>query len=202
MSDNSMPSVKPPSVGLIILAAGASTRLGTPKQLLPFRGRSLLVHAYETALASVCRPVIVVVGAQAQRMRTVMQDLPAQVVENAAWSEGMGSSIRAGMAAAQDYKGLEAVVLMVCDQPLLTPQVIDSLVQTHRATGKDIVASHYADTVGVPALFGASLFHELSELSGTEGAKRLLARYPDAVASVPFAGGSVDIDTAQDYAQL
>src|SRR5580692_2476743 len=111
----------PIRVALILLAAGPSTRLGQPKQLLPFRGRSLLRHAAETALASSCRPVVVVLGASAERMKSELTDLPVMIAVNSGWESGMGSSIRAGLEALTNGKnadaGVGAVVIMVCDQP-------------------------------------------------------------------------------------
>lgn len=195
-----------PSFGLIILAAGESSRLGSPKQLLEFNGQSLLRHACETAIASLCRPVIVVLGAQSSRLREEIQNLPVNTIENAAWSEGVGTSIKVGLAALTGSENnsstLQGVVIMLCDQPLLSSEHIDQLVRTHQLTGKAIVASRYGNTLGVPAFFSAAFFGELLSLPNEVGAKRLFNQYPTNVASVPFEGGAVDIDTLEDYAKL
>ena len=129
-------------IALILLAAGASTRLGRPKQLLGFRGRSLLRHAAETALASVCRPVVVVLGALADRLQTELTALPVTVALNPAWAEGMAKSIRAGLKeVSSKTPGPDAVVIMLCDQPLITAGMLDQLVSMHRSSGMGIVAS-------------------------------------------------------------
>jgi molybdenum cofactor cytidylyltransferase len=191
------------SFGLILLAAGGSARLGRPKQLLEFRGQPLLRHAAETALASQCRPVVVVLGAEAEACADVLNGLPVRIVINADWNEGLSSSIRAGIAALESEKlAVSAAILCVADQPHLTAPLLNSLIETHRATGKKIIAAQYAGVPGPPALFCASLFDQLKTLSGDEGARRVLLANPDTVALVPFPEGSLDIDTAADYAQL
>lgn len=186
-----------PDVGLVILAAGGSSRLGTPKQLLLYQGRSLLRRAAEAALASVCRPVVVVLGAQAAKCREELSGLNVETVQNTRWAEGMGASLRAGLdALPADSTG---VVVCLCDQTRLSPDVINALVTAQAKTGASLVASEYGGTVGVPALFSSVLFAELRELK--EGAKPLLRRYGAQLAAVPFPGGAVDIDTPEDAAQ-
>jgi len=113
--------------------------LGQPKQLLSFRGRSLLRHAAETALASVCRPVVVVLGAFAERLNGELSGLPVTVAMNLQWAEGMSSSIRAGLKAlAAESAGPNAVVIMLCDQPLVSAQFLNRLVAVHQSSGKGI----------------------------------------------------------------
>lgn len=192
-----------PAVGVVILAAGASTRMGTPKQLLPYRGRSLLRHAAETALTSVCHPIIVVLGANAERLRQEVKDLPVQVVENLRWVEGMSSSIRAGVAALDaEPDKTSAVVLALCDQPFVSAQVINHLVEAYHFTGKPVVASEYSGTLGVPALFSRTLFSEIKALRGGEGAKQVITKYAHDVLGVPFPEGAIDVDTPKDYEQF
>lgn len=185
------------SIGLILLAAGGSTRLGTPKQLLTYQGQTLLRRAAETALASVCRPVVVVLGAQAARLQEELAGLAVQIVENPHWAEGMGTSLRAGLDALTETQ--EGAVVCLCDQPLLSADIIDALVTAHDDTEKPIAACEYDGTVGVPALFSRALFSELRALK--EGAKPLLRRHASQIAIVPFPGGDADIDTPEDAAQ-
>jgi molybdenum cofactor cytidylyltransferase len=191
------------AVGLIVLAAGGSSRLGHPKQLLPYRGRTLLRHAAETALLSVCRPVVVVLGAQPDRLRPELSGLDVRVVDNPGWEAGMGSSIRAGLAALEtaspDGAGL---VLMLCDQPLVSAAALDALVQAHADTGSPFVASAYADTRGVPAFFSRALFPELRALPDAQGAKPLLARHAAETVALPLPMGVWDVDTEADYNRL
>lgn len=188
-------------IGLLILAAGGSSRLGAPKQLLTYGGQSLLRRTAETALASVCRPIVVVFGAQAARLREELHGLSVETVENGDWAQGMGTSLRAGLDALLTQNAdIEGIVVCLCDQPLLTSEVIDSLVSVSHQTGKPVAACEYGGTVGVPALFRRALFPELRTL--TEGAKPLLRRHSTQIAAVPFPGGAIDIDTLADYERL
>ena len=190
-------------VGLVILAAGGSTRLGPPKQLVAYRGRSLLRHAAEVAVGSLCRPIVVVLGAHAAKLETEVHDLPVQVTENRLWAQGMATSLRCGVEVLDAAeKELGAVVIMLSDQPLVSVPAIDALVQAYRSGGKPIIASAYDGILGVPALFDRRLFPELLALEGEEGARRIIARHPRDVHGIPFPGGGLDIDTPQDCEQL
>ncbi|HEY9632945.1 MAG TPA: nucleotidyltransferase family protein [Coleofasciculaceae cyanobacterium] len=192
-----------PAVGLIILAAGASTRMGTPKQLLPYRGYSLVRHIVEVATTSVCQPIVVVLGANAERIKPEVSQLPVQIVENQQWAEGMSASIRVGLEALLAVnQNLEAVAIALCDQPFVSSQTLDRIVEAFHFTGKPIIASEYAETLGVPALFSRILFSELMALKSNEGAKQLIKRHIDEVFSIPFPDGAIDIDTPKDYEQL
>ncbi len=190
-------------VGLILLAAGGSRRLGEPKQLLEFAGRTLLRRAVETAVSSCCRPVVVVLGAEAERCAAELQDLPVRIALNARWNDGMAGSVRAGLdALLAEEPNAAAAVLCLCDQPQLTAAVLDAITVAHLTTGQPIVASTYRSVLGAPALFAANRFAELRELVGDEGARRLFARHPDEVAVVPFPGGDNDVDTPADRTAL
>lgn len=190
-------------VGMIILAAGSSTRMGTPKQLLHFRGRSFLRHTVEVAVASICEPIVVVLGANAEKMRHEVNQLPVVLVENQDWQQGMSASIRVGIRTLINASAkIEAAVLALCDQPFVSCDVLNQLVETYRATAKGIIASQYADTLGAPALFNRKFFSELMTLEADVGAKKVFKKYPNEVFPLPFAAGIVDIDTPQDYQVL
>jgi molybdenum cofactor cytidylyltransferase len=187
-------------IGVIILAAGASTRMGRPKQLLLHRGQTLLRRTVETALASVCRPVVVVLGAHVESVRNELEQLPAYAAENPEWNKGMSSSIRIGLETLiASNSEVDGAVIMLCDQPLVTAGVINELVEARRETGKAIVASAYGETRGVPALFSRQLFAEIASLKVNEGARQVIASHPDDVATVDFPEGAIDVDTPQDY---
>lgn len=189
-----------PTIGIIILAAGASTRMGKPKQLLPYQGRSLLRHITEVAIASKNQPIIVVLGANAEIIKPEICQLPVQIVENLQWASGMSSSIQAGVNALG--QNVEAVAIALCDQPFVSVQVINQLVEAYRRSDKAIVACEYADTLGVPALFHHTFFSKLTNLKQGEGAKQIIKKYINQVTSIPFLQGKIDIDTPDDYEQL
>jgi molybdenum cofactor cytidylyltransferase len=190
------------TVGLLLLAAGSSSRLGRSKQLLRWEGQSLLRRAAEAAVGSGCGPVVVVLGAQAEAHRSELEGLPVQAVLNPHWEQGMGSSLRRGMEAVGQVAGVEAVVVAVCDQPHVRAEHLAALVQAWRTQGLPIVASEYAGTVGVPALFHRSLFAELVALPAQAGAKVVLQREPSRVAVLPLPEAAVDVDTPEDAERL
>lgn len=191
------------NVAIIILAAGASTRMGKPKQLLPYQGSSLLKHTIESAIASVCKPVVVVLGANAQQIRSEARQPSVQIVENPQWNLGMSSSIRSGiLSLSTACESVDAAVIAVCDQPFISSEIINLLVEAYHSTGKPIIASQYAQTLGVPALFNHLFFSELTALGETIGAKHLINRHLKEVFCVPFPLGAIDIDTPKDYEQL
>ncbi len=189
--------------GVIILAAGASTRMGAPKQLLEIGGRPLLVSAVEAALASPAWPVVVVLGAQAEKIRPVLARLPVLVTENPAWSEGMAASIRAGITTLRQFsRHLDAALIALCDQPAFSADTIAQLIAAQRATGRSIVAARYGGRNAAPALFLRDHFSALAELTGEEGARTLLNADPARVASVDLPALAVDLDTPADVAAL
>ena len=190
--------IPPPLVPVAILAAGASRRLGEAKQLVRFRGRTLLAHAIATALAADCGPVLAVLGAGGEDLREEAAAAGARVVENPDWASGLGSSVRSALAA---VAGAEAVLFTVCDQPMVTADLLAAIVRAYR-DGREIVAAAYDGAVGVPALFSRRYFGELEALQGDAGARRVLARHADAVHAIPFPGGGMDVDTPADLGRL
>ncbi|WP_414517726.1 nucleotidyltransferase family protein [Nostoc sp. PCC 9305] len=191
------------TIAIMILAAGASTRMGTPKQLLLYQGRSFLQYITEIAIASVCQPVVVVLGANAEQIHPQIKQLPIKVVKNSDWASGMSTSIKSGLELLNNLpQKIEAVVITLCDQPFVSPQIINQLVDTYYSTKKPIIACEYGDTLGVPALFSQTFFSELATLKETSGAKRVINHNLNEVFSIPFPLGGIDIDTPKDYEQL
>ena len=179
-------------IAAAILAAGESRRLGRPKQLLPFRGTTLLRAIACEACISACDRVAVVVGAHAASVAGTVQGLPVAVVPNVLWQEGMAASIRCAVAWAV-RGGSDALALLVCDQPALNAAHLDRLVAEYRVH-RHPIASRYAGALGVPAVFGAAEFPQLFALSGDIGARRVLAATrPHAV---DWPDGACDVDTA------
>lgn len=192
----------PPVVGVVVLAAGASRRLPGPKQLLRVHGVTLVRRAAETAVEVACGPVVVVLGAAAPQIRSELADLDVRVVENRHAAKGLSTTVRAGLTALCAAGEPDAALFMTCDQPLLTAELLRSIVAAHAATRPRAVACEYAGTVGVPALFSRSLFEELLTLEGDVGAKQVLQRHASEVVRVPFEPGSLDIDTPEDAGRL
>jgi molybdenum cofactor cytidylyltransferase len=188
-------------VAVAVLAAGGSSRMGRPKQLLPFGDRSLLRHGVEVALAAECGPVVAVLGAEVERLRPELDGLPVEVLANGDWELGPGTSVRAAVDAVDANPRVGALVFLLCDQPLVSADHIHRLIEEHQTTGFPMVASGYAGTLGVPALFSRECFLALRALDPAVGAKQLLARRPDTVAAVPFPDGEIDLDTPEDYAR-
>lgn len=191
------------TVGAVILAAGASSRMGRPKQILRYRDDTLLRHAARAALGAGCWPVIAVTGAHAELSRGELAGLDVREAFNPQWESGMASSIRAGLEGVlRAHAEVPAVVFLLCDQPLVTAGVVAALIEAHRATGSSLVASAYGGSFGVPALFSSSLFGELARLEGRAGAKQVIEKHLAETQVVPFAGGEIDIDTPDDLARL
>jgi molybdenum cofactor cytidylyltransferase len=173
--------------------------MGTAKQALEFQGQSLLRRAVSTALACQCRPIVVVLGSRAQELAQQAQGMNVTVVVNDNWPAGMGSSIRAGMSG---IGAVDAVVIFLCDQPLVTSQSLDRLVATHFESGQKITAATYAGVVGTPVVFSGSLFDDLRTLPDAQGGKAILARYPEAIHQFPLEEAEVDVDTIADFERL
>jgi molybdenum cofactor cytidylyltransferase len=177
--------------------------MGSPKQTLQYRGESLLRRAALAAIGAGCRPVIVVTGANSELSRRELQGLEVREVLNTHWETGMASSIRAGVEGLVSADAdAEAVILMLCDQPHVTAEVISGLVAAHRATGRPVVASTYGGSFGVPALFSREIFAELARLEGAAGAKQVIKRHASEAHFLPFQAGEVDVDTPDDFSRL
>ena len=190
--------------GLIILAAGSSSRLGSPKQNLVYRGQTLLQRAIQTALTSVCHEkVVVVLGANEGEIRPSISDELVYITYNPHWQEGMSSSIRLGITELLRIEpNIKAAILMLCDQPFVDPLLIYQLTEKKADSFSSIIACTYRDTLGVPVLFDASYFPRLLMLQGKEGAKTLIRDFPNDVATIAFPLGAIDIDTIEDYERL
>ena len=191
------------TIGIIVLAAGASSRLGKPKQLLLYKGESLLHHSVKAAIETKLQPVIAVLGSNAERVRKEAERTPVHVVINTQWQEGMASSIRCGVnALLESAPSVEGLILMVCDQPFVDAALLREVIAAHLKSGKPIVACSYEDSFGPPVFFHRSLFSELLQLRGDIGARGVIRRHANEVAVVPFAAGTIDVDTEADYEKL
>ena len=188
---------------VIILAAGQSSRLGKPKQLLRYQNKTLLQHAIDTAKLSLIEFVLVVLGSSADTILSETEISRVHVVKNDYWQSGMASTIGQGIQALQTIDAtIDAAILMLCDQPFVTPDLLNSLIEKQKETDKPIIASQYGDTIGTPALFHQQFFGELMQLKGDTGAKKIIIQNSDLLATVSFQKGSIDIDTIDDYKAL
>jgi molybdenum cofactor cytidylyltransferase len=191
------------SCGIVILAAGASTRLGKPKQLLQYRGKTLLAHAVNEAMNSNADAVVVIFGKDADLFKKEIDEKKARVAINSSWEEGMASSVRLGLdTLLNDKPYIDAVIFMVCDQPHISSSILSELIKTQQKTTKQIVTCNYGESIGPPALFHKKYFKELMKLSGDAGARKIIQQNMNDVATILFPDGGIDIDTNEDYEAL
>lgn len=186
------------------MAAGASARLGEPKQLLRFGEQSLLRCAAQVAISLENQKTVVVLGANREKIIHEIADLPIEIAVNEDWQSGMSRSIKSGL-----QKLLEtaphcaAAILMLCDQPFVGEQTLRKLIQKFAATKKPIVACEYAKTVGVPALFAPETFGDLLNLQGEAGARFVIQKFAAAgLAKIAAPEAAFDVDTIEDYRRL
>lgn len=190
----------PATIGALVLAAGGSSRMGRPKQLIEFRGRTLVRNATLAALRGGCRPVWVVLGAHAARVRREVADLEARIVVHRGFRAGLASSIRRGLAELRrGAESPEAVMLLLCDQPWLSGVVVRRLarawLRAARHEGITMAACEYSGTLGTPAVFAREEFPRLAALGGDRGAKALLLGSAKRVVRVSWERGAIDLDS-------
>jgi len=191
------------TVAAVILAAGASRRLGQPKQLLVYRGEALLESAARLAAEAGAVPVITVLGAHLAEISAAIPQGESIRVYNDRWEQGIAGSIHAGLhALATIAPEADGVLLMTCDQPRLTAAHLHALLDAFTAVkAESIAASFYSGTLGVPAIFPRSVFPQLLELRGDQGARKLLLDPPCPLLRIDFPG-EVDIDSPDDLRHL
>lgn len=189
--------------GIVILAAGSSSRLGQPKQLLEFQGTTLIQRITQIAVNAVKKPVVVMLGANCSLIHAQLTHLPVHIVYNPDWSQGMTSSIRKGLMALLYFSpDTEAVIFAVCDQPYISPDLFVEMLDAGNKTLKPIVACLYNNILGTPVLFKKEYFDVVLSLKDNEGARKILQAHPESVEAVPFPLGVIDVDTMQDYNAL
>lgn len=186
-------------IGIVVLAAGASTRMGTPKQVLPWAGVTLLEHCTGVAL-SLKVPVTVVLGAHETEVRNKVDFSKVDTAVNRNWMEGMGSSIAVGMRRiTSNNPNLDAVLILLGDQPFVDHAYLKSLLKAFFQKGTGIVATDYGGSLGVPAVFGKEFFPALLTLKGLTGAKTLLETKSAHITAIPGGAKTTDIDYPGDY---
>ncbi len=189
--------------GILILAAGQSNRMGRPKQLLKYNGSPLIKRVTEIAIVTECSPIVIVLGAYAEKIQSALPMNGIHVLINTQWQEGMASSIREGLKelVRLDDK-IDGVVVLVCDQPYLETKHINALIELQAQKNLPAVACSYEGVLGTPALFHKSLFQQLLNLQGDSGAKKILSSLNIETGVVEFDEGIFDVDTESDYEKL
>ena len=206
------------SAAAIILAAGSSSRMsgGRHKLLLPLDDRPVLAHVIDASLKSQAHPIIVILGHQSDQVRLHLKQNTnyehITLVENVHYQQGMSSSLRTGIQTllANDYRNkcnsyqIDSALIVLGDQPLITPTIIDTLIAAYRSAGKAIVAPLYNGKRGSPVLFDKSLFTELIEVTGDEGGRTVLERHRDEVELIEIGDAlpNYDVDTWEAYQQV
>ncbi|WP_460953848.1 nucleotidyltransferase family protein [Spirosoma litoris] len=187
-------------IGTIILAAGDSSRMGgEPKQLLTYKGQSLIRRITEQALALQRGPVVVVLGANRARIVPELTGLPVTLVDNANWPTGQASSLKTGLAALYiTHKDIEAVLVLHTDQPLVSLGLLLHMLEVRRENDKGIVACRYDTQLSVPALFDRDYIPELLALEGDKGVKWVIGKHKNDCLEVLFEAGSIDLDSKRD----
>jgi molybdenum cofactor cytidylyltransferase len=185
-------------IAAVILAAGGSSRMGRPKQLLEIGGVTLIQRVTRAALEGGCDPVLVISGAGHEVLSGELISMPVELVHNADWAKGIGSSIRAGFSELQRRPGVDGAIILLCDQPSIGAEVILRLRQAWLAAGTPMAACTYAGTLGPPCGFARQMFADLINLGDSDGAKKLLIADPKKVTQIAWPDGTIDLDTESD----
>ncbi len=189
------------NTGIIILAAGASSRMGMPKQLLMIEGKTLIKRVSEMAIDTLCHPVVVVLGANKAPIRKEIEKIPLTIIENQKWEDGMSSSMKMGLVGAyMTEKEIDAVIFLTVDMPFVSTKLINDMIEKAiENPDSQIVACSYSKQLGIPVLFKRSLFNDLIELKGDEGAKKIVLKNKDKTTIIDFPEGKFDLDTIDEY---
>ena len=189
------------NTSIIILAAGASTRMGMPKQLLMIEGKTLIKRVSEMAMDTTCYPIVIVLGANRGLVRKELDKMPITVIDNTQWENGMSSSIKIGLAGAyMTQKAIDAVIFLTVDMPFVSAKLINDMVaKATENPDSQIVACSYDKQIGIPVLFKRSIFNDLLELKGDEGAKKIVLKNKDKTSLIDFPIGKFDLDTIDEY---
>ncbi len=189
-------------IGGILLAAGGSSRLGRPKQLVQYQGKTLIRRSAEALIEAGCSPVIVVLGGEVDGSTAELRGLAVEIAFNTEWRTGMSSSIVSGVRRLIEIEPhIDGVLITLCDQPDIKPQFLARFVNRYSEEPHDIIATDYGEAKGVPALFSRTLFDQLLSLKGDKGARDLI-RNSNNVAIIRADAVFSDIDTPEDLARL
>lgn len=197
-----MEILKTTNISIILLAAGQSSRMGSPKQLLLYKGKTLIQNSIDLT-EKIGLNTVAVVGAYSEQIIGQTDFKHVKIEVNAVWHEGMSSSLQCGLSyLLRSNPDTEAIIVILCDQPLLTSQVIINIVRKYQETFSPIVHCNYGETTGPPTLFHKSTFSYIMELTGDQGGKNVINLFSEKVVYVDFQGGEFDIDTTENFNHL
>ncbi|MBT8235830.1 MAG: nucleotidyltransferase family protein [Bacteroidia bacterium] len=185
----------------LMLAAGSSSRMGTPKQLLPWGNATLIEHCISVAQQSKLDSILVVLGAEAKAILPSIEALNVDIIINREWASGMASTIRTGVDQLSSVNPPDGILIMLADQPFIKTEELDAMIDAFDSKDQ-IIASAYKERLGVPALFGAAHFDLLRSLSGDKGAGAVLNEKKDTIKTLPLPSDLTDIDTMERYISL
>lgn len=191
-----------PRTGIVILAAGESSRLGYPKQIVRYKDKTLLQLAIDAANGSKADKRVLVLGAFKDEIKKTFLGASIPNIPNPKWEKGMSSTLVKGLEYLQKIEPVDQVVIMLCDQPFVDSKIIDKLIAAQAKSGKGIVACKYSKTFGVPILFDKKYFPELLALTGDEGGKSIAQANEEDLELVTFTKGKTDVDTEADLRDL
>ena len=189
------------AISVILLAAGGATRFGSAKQVIAIDGIAMVRHCALNAMNSGAS-LVVVTGAYRHDVENALRDLDVTTVHNADWNLGMGSSVACGIGRVAQDPDVEATIILLADQPLVSTDDLRELMSQHQKQPDCIIAASADETIMPPCLFPRSYFPELLTLRGENGARAVLERHGDRVVTVPMPNAAVDIDTKEAYAQF
>ena len=193
----------PKNIGAVILAAGSSSRLGRPKQLVEYKGKTLLQHTIDCVTDIGFNPSVLVLGANRDKILEQTEAQSITVSRNSKWAEGIASSIRYGLGESLKLNpSLQHILYLLSDQPYVNTDLLKKIVNSHLNGSHVITACTYKNNIGIPALFDRKYFTDLTALKGDIGAKNIMIEHRDRVHTIPFDAGAFDVDTEEDVSKL
>jgi len=187
----------------LLLAAGSSSRMGQPKMLLDFNGKTLLQHIIDEVKQLNDVSLLVITGCYHDLLKEILQAQQISFIQNEQWEVGMGTSIQKGIIYLQEHSSdTDNVMILVCDQPYISSGLLQQMIDAKQSTGKGIAACTYHGITGTPVLFDKKYFNQLTMLQGLYGAKKIIQQFTDDITPINFPAGAIDIDTPDDYNKL